>query len=91
MSIDQPPEGLAKFECGGDVNFAGYPITVHSEPVRNLLPEGDFHPVVHRLILRTVGRPLWEYTSDRDLLAVPRCPPSLIFNNLKRQSCKDIH
>jgi Fungal protein kinase len=75
MSIDQPPEGLAKFECGGDVYFAGYPITVQnlrSDPIRNLLPDGDFHPptpVLHRLILRTVGHPLWEYTSDRDLLA----------------------
>jgi hypothetical protein len=24
--------------------------------------------VLHRLILGTVGRPLWEYTSDSDLL-----------------------
>jgi hypothetical protein len=28
MSIDQPPEGLAKFKCGGDVLSARYPITV---------------------------------------------------------------
>ena len=75
MSIDQPPEGLAKFECGGDVKFDGYPITVQnlrSDPVRNLPPEGNFNPptpILHRLILGTVGRPLWEYTSDRDLLA----------------------
>jgi hypothetical protein len=75
MSIDQPPEGLAKFECGGDVKFDGYPITVQnlrSDPVRNFPPEGNFNPptpILHRLILGTVGRPLWEYTSDRDLLA----------------------
>lgn len=25
MSIDQPPEGVAKFECGGDVNFNEHP------------------------------------------------------------------
>jgi Fungal protein kinase len=25
--------------------------------------------ILHRLILRTVGCPLWDYTSDRDLLA----------------------
>ena len=76
LSIEQPnPRGLAEFECGGNVRFpglAGFPITV-----RNL--RGDIHhtlrddldqptPVLHRLILRTVGRPLWDYSSDRDLL-----------------------
>jgi len=25
-------------------------------------------PVLHRLVLGTIGRPLWEYTSDLDLL-----------------------
>ena len=75
LSIDQFPEGLAKFECGGDIKYAGYPITVQnlrSHPVHNVLPEGDINPptpVLHRLILGTVGRPLWEYTSDFDLLA----------------------
>ena len=75
MSIDQFPEGLAKFECGGDVKYAGYPITVQnlrSHSVHNFLPEGDINPptpVLHRLILGTVGRLLWEYTSDFDLIA----------------------
>ncbi|KAF8971103.1 hypothetical protein BDZ97DRAFT_1787725 [Flammula alnicola] len=74
MSIHPPPEGLTKFECGGDVKLAGYPITVQnlrSHPVRNFQPEGDIDPptpVLHRLALGTVGRPMWEYTSDRDLL-----------------------
>lgn len=74
MSIDQPPEGLAKFECGGDVKFVGYPITVQnlrSHPVHSSIPEGDINsptPVLHCLVLRTVGRPIWEYTSDLDLL-----------------------
>ena len=76
LSIEQPnPRGLAEFECGGDVRFpglAGFPITV-----RNL--RGDIYhtlrddlaqptPVLHRLILRTVGRPLWDYSWDRDQL-----------------------
>jgi hypothetical protein len=53
MSIDKPPAVLAAFECGGDVNFARYPITVQnlcSGPVRNLLPDDDPHtptPVLH--------------------------------------------
>lgn len=73
LSIDQPPEGLAKFECGGDVQFAGYPITVQNlrtHPIYDFLPQGDIlpTPVLHRLILSTVGRPMWEYTSEIDLL-----------------------
>jgi hypothetical protein len=30
LAIDNSPEGLAKFECGGDVWSAGYPITVQN-------------------------------------------------------------
>ena len=70
LAIDQPPEGLAKFECGGDVWYTGYPITVQN--LRgNALHDLDIDPptpVLHRLILSTVGRPLWEYTSELDLL-----------------------
>ncbi|GLB41537.1 hypothetical protein LshimejAT787_1001370 [Lyophyllum shimeji] len=74
LSITQPPEGLAKFECGGDVCIAGYPIAVQnlrSHPVYSFPRDGDSDPptaVLHRLVLKTVGRPLWEYTTDRDLL-----------------------
>ena len=77
LSIETPnPRGLAEFECGGDVRFpglAGFPITM-----RNLRVDifhrtfgDDFNQptmVLHRLILCTVGRPLWEYALDRDLL-----------------------
>ncbi|GLB41613.1 hypothetical protein LshimejAT787_1002130 [Lyophyllum shimeji] len=57
MSITQPPEGLAKFECGGDVCIAGYPIAVQnlrSHPVYTFLRDGDIDPptpVLHRLVL----------------------------------------
>jgi hypothetical protein len=73
-SIQHPPAGLAKFECGGDVQFAGYPMSVQnlrSHPSYKSLPEDDnapATPVLHRIILRTVGRPMWEYSSDLDLL-----------------------
>jgi hypothetical protein len=77
MSLELFPEGLAKFEYGGDIKYAGHPTTVHWQnlrnyPVLNFIPEGDINPpkpVLYRLILGTVGRPLWEYTSDFDLLA----------------------
>jgi hypothetical protein len=73
MSIPDPyPEGVAEFECGGDVKFPlnGFPITVwnlRNEDRQNLLP-GTSTPVLHRLILRTVGRPMWQYVSEKDLL-----------------------
>ncbi|KAF8966888.1 hypothetical protein BDZ97DRAFT_585476 [Flammula alnicola] len=77
LSIEQPsPEGLAKFECGGDLRFpecAGFPVTAQNlrSHVHKFLPDGDNHPptpVLCRLVLGTVGRPMWEYKSDRDLL-----------------------
>lgn len=70
MLIDQPLEGLPKFECGRDVMFDGYHITVqnlHANPVRNFPLEGIFNsstPIPHCLILHTVKHLLWEYTSD---------------------------
>ncbi|KAF8804954.1 hypothetical protein BYT27DRAFT_7258710 [Phlegmacium glaucopus] len=69
--VDNHPKGLAKFICGGDVRYARNPITVknmRSQAVHDL----DADPpkaVLHRLILGTVGRPLWEYTSESDLLS----------------------
>lgn len=72
-SIPVPPKGLAEFECGGDVIFAGFPITVQNlrsnAPCRSL-PTNDqpSTPVLHRLLLRTVGRPMWKAVSERELL-----------------------
>jgi hypothetical protein len=81
MSIDQPPEGLAKFECGGDVKFDGYPITVQnlrSDPVRNLPPEGNFNPptpILHRLISRYCWASIMGvYIRPRSASWLPRCP-----------------
>ena len=71
-SIPVPPKGLAEFECGGDVIFAGFPITVQNlrsnTPYRPL-PTNDqpSTPVLHRL-LRTVGRQMWKAVSERELL-----------------------
>ncbi|KAF8072223.1 hypothetical protein FPV67DRAFT_927385 [Lyophyllum atratum] len=54
-----------------------YPTTVQNpcqHHVHTLLRDGDIHPpthVLHRLVLTsssTVGRPLWEYTTDLELL-----------------------
>ncbi|KAF8072218.1 hypothetical protein FPV67DRAFT_1667650 [Lyophyllum atratum] len=68
MSIAQPPEGLAEFECGGDVCIDGDPITVQNLRGHLVHEIDPPTPVLHRLILSTVGRPLWEYTTDLELL-----------------------
>lgn len=77
LSIEKPnPRGLAEFACGGDVRFpglAGFPITLQNlrgnifhRTVGNNIDQPSM--IFHQLILRTVGRTLWDYTSDCDLL-----------------------
>ena len=71
MSIPDPyPKGVAAFECGGDVKFPliGFPITVRYLRNKDRQDLSTLTPVLHRLILRTVGRPMWDYVSDGDLL-----------------------
>ncbi|KAF8174888.1 hypothetical protein BJ912DRAFT_989460 [Pholiota molesta] len=73
-SIKLPVLGLVKFECGGDAIFSGvtgYPMTVRNLRSNFLCDYEDptsETPVLHRLILSTVGRPMWSYTTDLDLL-----------------------
>ena len=74
MSIPDPyPKGGAQFKCG-DVEFplTGLPITVWNKDRQNLEPETST-PILHRLFLLTVGRPMWEYVSECDLLRLQRC------------------
>ncbi|KAF8968594.1 hypothetical protein BDZ97DRAFT_358403 [Flammula alnicola] len=77
LSIEQPTfKGQAKFQCGGDVKFPGYagcttPMQNLRSHVHKLLREHVINPprpVLHRLVLGTVGRPMWAHKSDRDLL-----------------------
>jgi hypothetical protein len=63
--------GLAKFICVGDVRHVRNSITVknmRSQDIYDLDADLQTSVLHHRLILGTVGRPLWEYTSDSDLL-----------------------
>ncbi|KAL0957350.1 hypothetical protein HGRIS_001154 [Hohenbuehelia grisea] len=54
------PTGVARFLQGGDVVF----------PDARDPPSGDGQPtsVLHRLILQTIGRPLWDFVSYMELL-----------------------
>ncbi|TFK41791.1 hypothetical protein BDQ12DRAFT_396775 [Crucibulum laeve] len=62
---------LVKLHYGGDVMFPGHPgryITVDTlrgpSPRTNV--EGDI--VLHRLLVDSIGRPLWGYSSEKELL-----------------------
>lgn len=66
--------GLATFVDGRDVAFPGLPskpITVYG--LRGYEPDEDgTERVLHRLVLKTVGRPLWEYGDDLELVRALR-------------------
>lgn len=69
----QYPNGLARFKFGGDVLFplSRFPITVRNlrnELHQDLLSHSNATPVLHRLVLSTIGRPMWDYQSEFDLL-----------------------
>ena len=62
--------GLAELESGADVVFPDAPertITVANTRDPNASSE-ESSPVLHRLVLKTVGRPLWEAKTELELL-----------------------
>lgn len=74
--------GLATFVDGRDVAFPGQPskpITVYG--LRGYEPDEDgTERVLHRLVLKTVGRPLWEYGDDLELVRALRAAVLGVYN-----------
>ncbi|CDO72570.1 hypothetical protein BN946_scf184983.g53 [Trametes cinnabarina] len=72
QNINGSHPGLAKFITGGDAVFpyrSDKPeaITVHS--LRGVpVSRGERTKVLHRLLIESVGKPVWEYQTDRELL-----------------------
>ncbi|CDO72548.1 hypothetical protein BN946_scf184983.g31 [Trametes cinnabarina] len=72
QNIQGSHPGLAKFIAGGDVVFPFHndnqeTITVHS--LRGVpVSRGERTKVLHRLLIESVGKPVWEYQTDRELL-----------------------
>jgi len=68
------PWGLADFLMGGDVMSAnGKPITVRLlRGADDSCVDSEKTPVLHRVLLNSVGRPLWEYNSELELLKALR-------------------
>ncbi|TFK36489.1 hypothetical protein BDQ12DRAFT_241892 [Crucibulum laeve] len=68
-SVKGKHPALAEFHDGGDVVFPGHPgryITVDN--LRGISPSSEGDVVLHRLLLHSIGRPLWEYSSEKELL-----------------------
>lgn len=68
--------GLAKYVTGADVKFpvgarwgdrSGSPITIH-QLRRVFLPPEEETMFLHRIVLESNGKPIWEYEDDEELL-----------------------
>ncbi len=71
-----PHPGLAKYVAGADVKFpvetrsgnhSGSPITIH-QLRRAFLPPEEETMFLHRIILKSNGKAIWEYEDDEELL-----------------------
>ena len=63
--------GVAEYEFGADVVFPdnGRPISVHNLRDNSSSSSTASTPILHRLFISTIGRPLWDYNSDLELLS----------------------
>ncbi|EMD39352.1 hypothetical protein CERSUDRAFT_93391 [Gelatoporia subvermispora B] len=66
--------GVSVLEIGSDVHVPGLDVAISTAWIRGELnlnepePIGPDHVVLHRLFIDTVGRPLWDYDSELELL-----------------------
>ncbi|GBE88090.1 hypothetical protein SCP_1203190 [Sparassis crispa] len=58
--------GVAKLSYGDDVHLADKVISV--DLLRRCFLEEKETPVLHRLFLNTIGRPIWEYSTEIEVL-----------------------
>jgi len=85
-SVEGHHPALAKLHWGEDVRFPEEQRYIMTRNLRDLSPHDDIDGgdvVLHRLLLESRGRPLWEYDSDKELLQRIRaalsgtCPSSI--------------
>jgi len=68
-SIDGDHPALAKLHRGEDILFPGEQRYITSSNLRGSVIEEKVEEVfLHRLLLKTRGRPLWEFSSEKELL-----------------------
>ncbi|KAI0369975.1 hypothetical protein BV20DRAFT_1113440 [Pilatotrama ljubarskyi] len=71
-SVKGEHPGLAKYICGGDVvTRPGSPDILNIRSLRGAAAAiaPDDNKILHRVITGTVGRPIWDYNNDRELLS----------------------
>lgn len=69
--IDGHHPALAKLHQGQDVPFPGEQRCITTRSLRGLSPDDKIEGgevLLHRLLLESRGRPLWEYRSEKELL-----------------------
>ena len=81
---DDHPAAVARFVDGQDVQFPGSNDAIRVSALRNVTKlDRDF--IMHRVVLGSVGRNIWEYKTELELLSALRdCvrgKPSAIFYN----------
>ncbi|KAF7976750.1 hypothetical protein HWV62_5734 [Athelia sp. TMB] len=60
--------GVAEFVSGADVIFAGTNRTINVDAIRGRPIGAVCSPTLHRLILNSFGTPVWEYSSELELV-----------------------
>jgi hypothetical protein len=62
--------GVAEYKFGADVVFPESDCLISVDNLRNSNPSNDnaSTPILHRLFIATIGRPLWDYISELELL-----------------------
>ncbi|KII84976.1 hypothetical protein PLICRDRAFT_32185 [Plicaturopsis crispa FD-325 SS-3] len=61
--------GLALFDSGGDVIFPGEKVAISAQRLRDFNDLGDGETaILHRIVIETLGRPLWDYSTELELL-----------------------
>ncbi|OCH84382.1 hypothetical protein OBBRIDRAFT_839738 [Obba rivulosa] len=72
--VPQRHPGVSVLEEGSDVRVPGSDVVISTAWIRGEVtsthadPIGDEHAILHRLFIETVGRPLWEYRNELELL-----------------------
>lgn len=73
LGLFNSSKGLARFVTKNDAHaLSGDVATVRWLRNPSKTTGADMIPVLHRLITKDVGRPIWDYTSDLELLQAMR-------------------
>lgn len=95
-SVEGTHPALAKFEDGDDVHFPGEDLPISAATLRSpnnrvAAQSVKNDPILHRILLSTVGKPLWEADSEYELIRGMRDAIQGISDLLLRVAVADLH